>query len=43
MFNQQISKNWELLVEVMYELSEKRSREINEQDDGKKKCFLIKK
>ena len=38
-FNQQISKSWELLVEVMCGLSEEESREINEQEDEKGKSF----
>ena len=37
----QISRNWELLVEVIYGLSVERSREIDEQEDEKRKCFLI--
>ena len=40
-FNWQISRSWELLVEVTYGLSEEESRKIGEQEDKKGKCFLI--
>ena len=38
-FNQQISRIWELLMEVTCELSEKGSRKTNEQEDEKKSAF----
>ena len=40
-FNRQIFRSWELLVEITYGLSKEGSREINEQENKKKKCFLI--
>ena len=39
MFNRQISRSWELLVEVIWGLSEEGSREINEQEDERKSTF----
>ena len=39
MFNQQITRSWELLVEVMCDLSEESLHETNEQEDEKKSVF----
>ena len=41
-FNQQISKSWELLVEVTCGLSEERLCEINDKEDEREKCFWLK-
>ena len=41
-FNWQISRNWELLVEVMCGLSKERSREINDKKEEKEKYFWLK-
>ena len=41
-FNWQISRGWELLVEVTCELSKEGSREINEQENEKESAFVWK-
>ena len=38
-FNWQISRRWKVLVEVMYELREKRLHEVNEQEDERESAF----
>ena len=38
-FNQQISRRWELLVEVTCRLSKEGSREINQQEDERESAF----
>ena len=40
-FNRQISRSSELLMEITCGLSKESSREIHEQEDEKEKCFLI--
>ena len=40
-FNWQIFRSWELLVEVKCGLGKEESREIDEQEDEKGNCFMI--